>query len=249
MRRVLLLAGTSEARQIAQALAGDPEFSVTASLAGATRAPADLGVGTRVGGFGGVEGLRAYLREEAVDAVLDATHPFAAQMSAHADEAGRLCGVPVLHLRRPEWRAEDGDDWKVYPDLASAAVSLPAGAHAFLGTGRGSTPAFLPRTDTHLTLRVIDPPEDEALAPHIRLLVGRPPFSVEEEVLTFQRLGAKYLVVKNAGGVGGFAKLVAARRLGLPVLMVAQPDLPEAVEVVETVEDALGWLRALPDTS
>lgn len=241
MRRVLLLAGTAEARALAGALAAQP-LQVTASLAGATRAPLDLGVATRVGGFGGVAGLCDYLRAEDIAAIVDATHPFAAQMSAHAAAARRETGVPLVHLRRPEWQAGPGDDWAVFADLEAAAAALPKGARAFLGTGRGSASAFLGRTDTALTLRVIDPPEKEQLAPHIAVLEGRAPFTVEEEIETFQRLGTTHLVVKNAGGTGGFAKLAAARQLGLPVLMVARPPVPEGVAVVESVGDALSWV-------
>ncbi|QHQ37388.1 cobalt-precorrin-6A reductase [Algicella marina] len=239
---MLLLAGTAEARQLAERLAEVKGVRVTASLAGATSKPAALAVPVRSGGFGGEDGLVRYVEAEDVAIIVDATHPFAARMSAHAAAAGRQTGKPVVHLRRPEWRAQDGDNWRVVPDLASAAAALPTGARAFLGTGGGSAKDFMERTDTSLTLRTIEPPSAE-IAPHIRGITGRPPFDTEEEKALLLLIGATHVVAKNSGGAGGYAKLAAARALRLPVIMVARPPMPEGAETVGDVHAAVAQVR------
>lgn len=240
MTRVLVLAGTAEARALCAALVATPGIDARAALAGATRDPAPYAVPLRTGGFGGPEGLAAHLRAEAVDALVDATHPFAARISQNAARAAKAAGVPLLRLVRPPWAPEPGEDWRCVPDLAAAAAVLPAGARAFLATGRGSAPAFLGRGDIAFLLRAIDPPA-VPLPANWTLALGRPPFSLEAETAALASFAATHLVAKNAGGAPGRSKLTAAARLGLPIVMVARPVLPPATEVAG-IDAALAWL-------
>lgn len=238
--RILLLGGTAEARALSHRLSKTARLTV--SLAGAVAAPAEVGGDLRVGGFGGADGLAKWLGAEGVRAVVDATHPFAARISANAAEAARRTGCPLVHLRRAAWTEPEGADWCHVADLAAAAAALPQGARGFLATGRGSLPAFASRRDCDLFLRVIDPVE---MPPHIAPVVARPPFDMAAEIALFQRLGITHLVTKNAGGRGAYAKVEAAAMLGLPVIMVSRPPPPENVPVVARIEDVLAWLHTI----
>jgi precorrin-6A/cobalt-precorrin-6A reductase len=240
--RVLVLAGTTEARALCAQLAVLPGLDVRAALAGATRAPTPYTVPVRRGGFGGAAGLARHLAAGGIGALVDATHPFAATISRNAVTAAAIARVPLLRVVRPDWRPGPGDAWIMVPDLASAAAVLPAGARAFLATGRGSEAAFRTRDDLHLLLRVIDPPV-APLPANWTLTVARPPFPVEAEIAALTSFGATHLVCKNAGGKPGRSKLEAAASLGLPVVMVARPLLPEAEEA-GGVEAALAWVAA-----
>ena len=236
--RVLLLAGTAEARALASALAGMPGVEATASLAGATRAPAAYAVPVRSGGFGGAEGLAAWLREHRTAAVIDATHPFAARIATNAVRACAAAGVPRLKLLRPEWPARAG--WRLVGSLAGAAEALPAGARVLLTSGRDWSP-FASRTDCRFWLRSIEPVD---LPRHIEPIIARPPFAPADELALMRRIGATHLVAKNAGGDP--ARLDAADALGMAVVMVARPA-PPAGPVVARPEEALAWLAELPD--
>lgn len=242
MKRVLVLAGTSEARALIGAVSA--RFEVVASLAGVTRDPIDLGCETRVGGFGGVDGLAAYLQGARIDAVVDATHPFAAQMTWHAAQACGQVGVPHVILQRLGWTPEAGDDWRYVEQFEEVAGIIPEGATVFLGTGRQTLEQFSGLTGRRLLCRVIDPPQRDFPFEGGRFVVGRPPFSVQEEVAFFKAEGIDWLVVKNAGGTRSRSKLDAARQLGLPVVMQKRPKRPEAT-VVWTVADCAAWLDAL----
>ncbi len=231
---ILLLAGTAEARALAGRLAARGVDAV-ASLAGATRAPADYGVAVRSGGFGGAEGLAAWLRAERVRALVDATHPFAARMPWNAVAACAAAGVPRLRLLRPAWPVRPG--WRVVGSLDEAAAALPAGARVLLTTGREVAP-FAGRTDCRFWLRSIEP---VAVPAHVTPLLARPPFRVDEEAAMIRRLRATHLVSKNAGG--GAAKLDAAAALGIEVVMVARPAPPPG-PLAATVERALDWVVA-----
>jgi precorrin-6A/cobalt-precorrin-6A reductase len=242
LKRVLVLAGTSDARELIGRI--KREFAVVASLAGVTRAPLDLGVETRVGGFGGVEGLRAYLRDAAIDVLVDATHPFAAQMTRHGAEAAKGVGVPHVILQRSGWAPEEGDDWRFVDAFEDVGAIIPEGVTVFLGTGRQTLGAFSCLKGRRLLCRVIDPPEGAFPFEGGRFVIGRPPFSIAEEVAFFQAEDVAWLVVKNAGGARSRSKLDAARQLGLPVVMQRRPDLPDAA-VVGTVAACLVWLRGL----
>ncbi len=238
---LLLLAGSGEARQIAAGLAGR---DVIASLAGATRAPADLPVPMRVGGFGGEAGFRAFLAEAGITAVLDATHPYANRISARTAAVCAALGVPYLQYLRPGWHPEQGDQWTEIAREDDAAAHIPPDATVFLGTGRQTLDRFANLVGRHVICRQIDPPDGPFPFAGGEFLVGRPPFSVEDEVALFSRLGVDWLVVKNAGGVASRTKLTAARQLGIPVLMIARPPLGDWRRV-ESVAAALDWARSL----
>jgi precorrin-6A/cobalt-precorrin-6A reductase len=241
--RVLILGGTGEARALASALASRPQFEVTSSLAGRVTNPA-LPVGAvRMGGFGGVAGLATYLRTQAIGAVVDATHPFAATISAHAAEAAAEAACPLLVLRRPGWTAVAEDHWLRVPDIAAAAATvaqLPEGC-IFVTTGRRDLGAFA-GDDRHAYLvRTVDPPSG-AMPARMTLLLDRGPYTVAGESALLSSHQVTALVTKDSGGEMTAAKLVAARDRHIPVVMVDRPALPEAVTVVQTVDGAIAWL-------
>ena len=236
--KALLLAGTAEARALSFALA-ERGVDCVASLAGLTNRPAEMGGTLRVGGFGGVGGLASYLRDNDFTHIVDATHPFAAIMSANAAKAAAETGLRLLRLDRPPWPVQP--NWTIVPDMDAAATILPTGARVFLATGRGSVAAFAGRCDVSFVLRVIEADPGPSPWPHIEYMVARPPFSVEEERATLHRLGIGLLVARNSGGTGGTEKLQAASALKLPVIMVARPKAGQG-RIVQTSEDVLDWL-------
>jgi len=235
---LLLLAGSAEARALAERLAAFPSLKVTASLAGVTSDPAPIAAETRRGGFGGAAGLADYLTADAVTAVIDATHPFAAQMATNAALACATTATPRLRLIRPAW--EPIGQWHNFPDLASAAAALPAQAHALITTGRKETARFAARTDLTCLLRTIEPLEN--LPPHITQLTTRPPFTLDAEIALMRAHAITHLVSKNAGGPGR-AKLDAATRLAIPILMIERPAPPPG-PTAATVEAAVAWVAA-----
>lgn len=238
---VLVLGGTTEGRLLANALAADGVPAVV-SLAGRVRAPAPLPGEVRVGGFGGVAGLVAWLRDRRVAAIVDATHPFAAQMTANAAAAAAATGVPLLVLRRPGWTAGPADDWRAVGSLDAAAALLPdLGERVFLTTGRTELAMFAD-LDRWFLVRSVDPPEPP-LPRRVEVVLDRGPFTVPGELRLLREHRIDVVVTKNSGGTD--AKLVAARELGLPVVLVERPALPAGVDVVTTVDDALDRLRGL----
>ena len=220
MTKVLVLGGTEEARALAAALeaAGVP-FEV--SLAGVTAAP-EAGA-ARSGGFGGVDGLAAVLREEGFGLLVDATHPFAATISPNARQAARKVGVPYHRLERPPWRPAAGDDWQDVASLEEAAARLVPGSTVFLAVGARSLPPFLKRNDVRLVLRAIEPP-DVGTRDDIVIVRARGPFTARMERALWDEHGFDMLVTKNSGGHSTEAKLRVARERRTPVLMVARPD-------------------------
>lgn len=241
MTRILLLAGTGDARRLAGALA--PDHDIVASLAGATRDPAEYPCLVRTGGFGGAAGLAAFLREGKFEAMIDATHPFAARISANAVAAAANTDTPLIRIARPAWAARPGERWIDAPNMDAAARALPPGARAFLAVGKGSLAAFATRTDIRLFLRTVDRPE--APFPGVGdYIVARPPFDEAAERALLLRLGVTHLVVKNAGGDAGRTKLDAAAALGLPVIVVRRPDEPDAAPATPP-EHVSAWLAAL----
>lgn len=241
--RLLLLAGTAEARQIAASLAREPRLSVIASLAGATRSPMPLGVATRIGGFGGREAFAAYLRREQVGAVLDATHPFAVRISHRSAAVCAELGVRYAQVLRPAWTPVPGDDWRFLNDEGDAKRHIPSGATVFLATGSQGLDRFAGIADRTLWCRRIDPPRAAFPYPNGGWIVGLPPFTVAQEQALFLRFGIDWLVVKNSGGSASRAKLDAARHLGLPVAVIRRPLQPEATRL-QTVAAAMSWARA-----
>lgn len=244
--RLLILGGTGDARALAARLGEEGRHSVIVSLAGAVARPEVYGAHTRIGGFGGVEGLVAYLRETGIDAVVDATHPFARTMSANAVAACDRAGVALLRLDRPEWRPEAGDDWREVTDLGEAVAALPHGARPFLAIGRKEIGVFAPRGDLFCLMRMIDPPAPDQPLPPGRLVLGRPPEDAHVEVAAFRDHGVTHVVTKNSGGPWGYAKIEAARRLGLPVVMVRRPPCAGAQTVADT-QAVLGWIARLAE--
>jgi len=241
--RLLLLAGTAEARELAGRLAGVPGLALTASLAGATRQPAPLPCETRIGGFGGRAAFRAFLSERGFDAVIDATHPFAARMSHRAAETCRALGIAHLQILRRQWHPEPGDRWHECTAAADVAPLVAPGQLVFLATGRQLLADFGNLAHARLICRQIDPPDTPFPFPNGRFLTGRAPFSVADELRLFRALGVDWLVVKNSGGAASRPKLLAARALGLPVAMIRRPPQPDCARATD-VAGALDWLRA-----
>ena len=249
MTRVLVLGGTGDARRLA-ALAGAAGLEVVSSLAGRTRAPLLPEGDVRVGGFGGVEGLAAYLRDERIDLLVDATHPFADVISAHAAEAATRAGVPRARLDRPVWREVPGDRWTHLASMEAAAEALPAlGRRAFLAIGRQELAAFAGLEGVWCLARMIEPPEDDAAGPAAgQVLYDRGPFTEDGERALMRAHDIDVLVTRNSGGDDTAAKLAAARALGVPVVMVARPPAVEG-DTVATPEAALEWLLARRDVA
>lgn len=251
-RHVLVLGGTGEARRLAERLDADPSYTVTTSLAGRVAAPRLPAGRVRIGGFGGPEHLAAWLDAEAVSAVVDATHPFAATMTANAVTAAARARVPLLVLRRPGWEPVAGDRWHPVASLAEAAALLPAlGCRVLLTTGRSDLSAFagpdrLPQLDALWFLaRSVDAPT-APLPANVEVLLDRGPFTLDQErgLLTARRI--EVLVTKDSGGAATAPKLAAARELGLPVVVVRRPPAPADTARATDVAEALAWLAALP---
>ncbi len=240
--RILLLAGTTEARLIAKAIAA-AQLPAIASLAGATRTPMPLALPTRIGGFGGADGFRQFLITNAITAVLDATHPFASAISLRSAAICQAHGVPYMQFLRPAWTPGDGDTWTFLHTEADAARHIPPAARVFLATGRLSLSRFSDLAGRQLYVRVVDPPKDPFPYPPGSWVLGRPPFTLMQECDLMVRLGIDWLVVKNSGGSSSRAKLDAARDLGIPVAMLRRPPQPEGPKI-STVSAAVSWARA-----
>jgi precorrin-6A/cobalt-precorrin-6A reductase len=236
--RILILGGTGFARETANALVACGAQVVT-SFAGVTTSPHLPQGEIRKGGFGGVEGLTAYLGQHKFDCVIDATHPFAAQMSDHAATACSKAGVMLVRLEAPPWQKQPQDDWRMVQTIAEAAAALPSSARAAVTVGRKEIGAFFSRADISGIARMIEPPE-QAVPARWELLLERPPFALEAEIDLLRANGIQFLVSKNAGGARA-AKLDAAAALGLPVVMVARPAKPTA-ETNSSVAELLGRL-------
>ncbi len=239
---LLLLAGTTEARHLARALA-EAGIDAVASLAGATRVPEPLALPTRRGGFGGDAGFQRYLDTHPIGAIIDATHPFATAISARTARIAARRGLACLHLVRPPWQPGPGDRWHMISREEEAAAHVPPGATVFLATGSQSVAGFANLAGRNLICRRIDTPKKPFPLPNGRWLQGRAPFSIEQEMALFQELGVDVLVVKNSGGTGSRPKLDAARRLGLPVVMLRRPPEPPGL-IVRDVQAALNWAKA-----
>jgi precorrin-6A/cobalt-precorrin-6A reductase len=241
-QHILLLGGTTEARALAVQLAPRAGLTVTLSLAGRTLNPAALPVPVRIGGFGGAAGLEAFLREYRIAALLDATHPYAARISANAHLAARRAGVPLLALTRPAWVSEPGDDWRPVADVAAACAALGAvPRRVFLALGRQEVAAFAAAPQHSYLIRSVDPIIPAPVMPQVTCLTARGPFTLVDEEALLDAHGIEGIVCKNSGGTATFAKLVAARARRLPVFMLARPALPDAPHAA-TVGEALAWL-------
>ncbi|WP_055494200.1 cobalt-precorrin-6A reductase [Streptomyces sp. TP-A0356] len=243
---VLILGGTTEARELAASLAARSDVRVTTSLAGRVSRPGTLDGDVRIGGFGGAEGLAAWLRDHRVDAMVDATHPFAAGITANAARAAAVTGVPAVVLRRPGWKAAPGDRWHEAVSLSDAAALLPSlGRRVLLTTGRLGLAAFAHLRDHRFVIRSVEPPAPP-LPPDVAVLLARGPFTVEGETLLLREHRIDVLVTKDSGGAATAAKLTAARERGLPVVVVRRPPVPEGLTTVPDVAGVLARLGLGP---
>ncbi|RST14389.1 cobalt-precorrin-6A reductase [Streptomyces sp. WAC05374] len=240
---LLLLGGTTEARRLAESLHGT--VRVTTSLAGRVAAPKLPPGEVRVGGFGGAEGLARWLREHQVDAVIDATHPFADTISSHAAGAAADAHVPLLALRRPGWAPVEGDDWHPVDSLTQAAdTARTLGRRVFLTTGRMGLASFAHVSDAWFLVRSVDAPEPP-YPPRMEVLLDRGPFTLDGERELLRRHAIDVLVTKDSGGAATAPKLTAAREANIPVVLVRRPPAPAGVPVATTPEEAATWALRL----
>lgn len=253
--RVLVLGGTTEANALCNLLATWPACRAVLSLAGATRHPHLPNMETRIGGFGGVEGLVNWLQQNAINAVVDATHPFAAQMSDHAVKACTKMNLPLLRLERPGWTATPQDQWLMVPSIAQAAAELAQASRwntrrqsVFLTTGRKETTPFLAAPQHHYLFRSIERPDPADLPPDTQVICTRGPFDLSAERTLMQDQKITVLVTKNSGGMATYPKLEAARILGIPVIMVARPQ-PHATPRTPEPKAALAWLHQIASST
>ncbi|UWR61540.1 cobalt-precorrin-6A reductase [Phaeobacter inhibens] len=245
MTRILLLGGTTEASTLAKTLA-EAGADAVFSYAGRTAKPVSQPLPTRVGGFGGADGLAAYLKGEAISHVVDATHPFAAQMSTNAVHACEAAGVKLCAFERPAWQAGEGDAWVHAGTIDEAVNALPdAAARVFLAIGKQNLTQFAVKPQHHYLLRLVDAPDAPLPLPHTTVEIARGPFDAAGDTALMQRHGITHVVAKNAGGAGAAAKLTAARTLGLPVIMIGRPQVPER-PVLGSVAEVMAWLSHSP---
>lgn len=272
--RLLVLGGTTEASALARTLAGRTDIKPLLSMAGRTEKPIAPPIPYRIGGFGGAEGLANFLRSEGIEAVVDATHPFAARISANAVAACHAARVPLAVFSRPAWSPEPlpsmqgaqptkqpsaaaalgcfapfamtdgGDRWISVADIAAAVAALNGPPRrVFLTTGRLDLRCFQAAPQHCYLIRTIDPPDPADLPPVAEVVLARPPFAVEDEIALMRAHGIDLLVTKNSGGAAGAAKLAAARRLGMPVIMIERPPPSGALEL-NGLEAVLAWIEA-----
>jgi precorrin-6A/cobalt-precorrin-6A reductase len=233
--KVLILGGTSDARELAERLTA-LGHDVTTSLAGRTRQPAIPAGRLRVGKFGGVPGLVGYLRAAGIERLVDATHPYAGLISVNAVRASQASGVPLVRYMRPAWTEPEGAGWVQVPTLRAAAGVLPIGANVFVTTGHEGLEHFVARDDCRIVARLIEPPAIDL--GHVHRLAGGPPYRIDEERRLFDSYGFTHLVTKNSGGERTWPKMLVARERGVQVIVVARPAYGPALEV-GTIEEAV----------
>jgi precorrin-6A/cobalt-precorrin-6A reductase len=244
--RVLVLGGTNEARALAGQIARDSRLEGVISLAGRTSAPVEQALPVRIGGFGGAQGLVRYLKEASIDRVIDATHPFAAQIAANAHAACAALGIPLLKLSRPPWGPVAGDRWIDVKDHREAATALgEPPRRVFLTTGRLGLAHFRAAPQHFYVIRTIDPAAAVDLPPNCDEIRARGPFDCESEVELMRARCIDVVVSKNSGGKSTYAKIEAARRLGIEVVMIARP-LSSGVAAVHSIDEAMAFLLGSP---
>jgi precorrin-6A/cobalt-precorrin-6A reductase len=242
MAKILILGGTTEARQLADRLARRADLEVTLSLAGRTASPVPHAVPIRVGGFGGAEGLADHLSAWRIDALIDATHPFANIMSENAATAARKTAVPFVALRRPPWNAVAGDRWIEVNDARAAVTAIgPERRNVFLALGRNELAPFTDAPQHRYLVRSVDPVDPPLPLAHVTYITARGPFSEASDRALMQAHDIEIVVSKNSGGSAAYGKIAAARALGIEVIMLRRPRAPDA-PAVETVDDAVAWL-------
>ncbi|WP_353930815.1 cobalt-precorrin-6A reductase [Okeanomitos corallinicola TIOX110] len=241
--RVLILGGTGDARELAARVANITEIQAIASLSGATREPVTPVGNVRVGGFGGVAGLVNYLREMQIDVLIDATHPFANQISENATKAAQEVGISRLLLNRPPWEKLPGDNWlEVNNNIDAAATLENQNQRVFLTIGRQEISTFAHLQNIWFLMRMIDPPKADSIIPNGLILYDKGPFNLEKERDILIQYSIDTIVSKNSGGNATYSKIIAARELGIKVVMVKRPPVPEGEQVAD-VEGAVKWLR------
>lgn len=242
-KRLLILGGTGDAVQLAAQAVNLPQLEVISTLAGRTTSPAPVASTVRIGGFGGKAGLAEYLREMNIDLLIDATHPFAAQISENAAQAANELGIPWLMLMRPAWEKLPADDWIEVESIEGAVTAIPATAERiFLTIGRQQLAPFASLTDRWFLMRSIDPPAPDIILPPGKLLLDRGPFNIAQERQLLQDYQIQSIVSKNSGGDATYAKIIAAREMSIPIVMVQRPIAPAGDKVVD-VSSAIDWLR------
>jgi precorrin-6A/cobalt-precorrin-6A reductase len=242
-KKLLILGGTGEARALADALADRPDLEVTTSLAGRTVEPRRPRGNTRVGGFGGATGLADYIAAAGIDLVIDATHPYAAAISAHAVEACSTTARPLLRFERPAWQPRKGDRWIIVDSLVAAAKVVPQLGHrAFLTIGVKELAAFADIEGVWFLVRLVDRPSDPIPLRNFELVLARGPFELADERTLMRRHRIELVIAKNSGGEATYGKIAAARELGLPMLLLRRPPLPPA-ETADSMATALAWIH------
>ncbi|MBD8892418.1 cobalt-precorrin-6A reductase [Roseibium litorale] len=243
--KILVLAGTPEARSLLRELAGRmPHLDILASFAGAVQDLPGIDVPVRVGGFGGADGLSTFLKGEQISCLVDATHPFAQVISAHAAAAARQASVPLLRLERPAWEPNPEDQWIAAASLDEAASLLPEGSKPLIAAGRKEIGRFTHRGDLSAVVRMIEPP-GTVLPGSWHLILEKPSAETAEEKKLLSDHGITHVVSKNSGGRMSYAKIAAAAALGLPVVMVQRPELAPA-RTFSSVEAILEELKQMP---
>ncbi|WP_416067416.1 cobalt-precorrin-6A reductase [Rhizobium sp. ZK1] len=237
--RILILGGTGEARRLAAELAGRNDLDILLSLAGRTQAPAEQPVPVRIGGFGGAEGLAEFLVAGGYNLLIDATHPFAERISANAAAAVERTGIAAIALVRPEWVPEAGDHWHVVADIPAAVATLgPAPRRVLLATGRqGAHHAEVAPQHFYL-VRSVDPVDPPLALPDVEYVLDRGPFTLEGEIKLMRKYRIDAVIAKNSGGSAAYAKIEAARLLGIKLVVIARAPAA-AITSVGTVEAAL----------
>ena len=239
--RALILGGTGDANQLATQVAR-AKIDAIYSYAGRTQIPLGHDVPTRIGGFGGASGLADFIRQQRITHVIDATHPFATEMSRHAVDACATTRTPLIALERPPWTQVPGDRWIEVRDLGAAVAALPEHrAHVFLAIGRQHIAPFAAKPQHAYTLRFVDAPGEALPFPDAEVVVSRGPFTREGDFELMRARNIQWLVARNSGGVGARAKIDAARELDLPVIMIARPALPDRPRA-ENIDEVMAWL-------
>lgn len=245
MKKVLILGGTGDAVKLAAQLSTIPEIEIISSLAGRTKKPAALVGQVRIGGFGGAEGLVNYLQEYSINFLIDATHPCAGHITINGAIASQIVKIPHLMLVRPQWGKVSGDNWIEVESVEAAAQAIPESVNrVFITSGRQQLEPFSQRSHTYpktwYLMRSIDPPDIEL--PNSKVLLDRGPFSLEQERKLLREYEIEAIVSKNSGGDATYAKIIAARELEIPIVMVQRPAMPEGQKVV-SIEEAIAWLN------
>ncbi len=242
MKRLLILGGTGDAVKLAAQTINIPGLATITSLAGRTNEPGAIASPIRTGGFGGETGLATYLQTMKIDLLIDATHPFAAQISWNAAHAASTVSIPSLMLVRPAWARDRQDNWIEVESIDQAVAAIPATAERiFLTIGRQQLAPFATLTDRWCLMRSIDPPAADMPLPPGKMRLDRGPFSLAQELQLLKDERIDAIVSKNSGGEATYAKIIAARELCLPVVMVQRPIMPEGKQV-ENVSSAIDWL-------